>query len=308
MDINDVTTIHFEESFFKEEERCGALVTKKLKQIWAVELDLLNQVDLICKKHNIKYCAYSGTILGAVRHKGFIPWDDDLDICMTRDEYEKFLKVAPLELGPQYFLQNALSDPKYFVGYSRLRNSLTTGAINGHDDINYNNGIFIDIYVIDGYTDNARDLRRQRRDKDFVEALLNCYNLGYPEKRLWRQMISIILHHTMCRIIPYETIYKLYVKILDRYGKSATRYTLLTHVDWIYKKYWCEKIDIAETIYQDFENIKIAIPKNYDNILKNMYGDYMKFPPVEQRGAWHEGIIKFIPDMPYKDYFKTLNK
>ena len=94
-------------SFFKEEERCGYLVTEKRKKVWAVGLELWERFDEVCKKHGITYYAYYGTLLGAVRHQGFIPWDDDIDVIMFRDEYKRFQEIAPSEFTEPYFFQNA---------------------------------------------------------------------------------------------------------------------------------------------------------------------------------------------------------
>lgn len=104
MNINTKTTLFFDEAFSNGEIRCGAIVSTKLKQVWAIELDLLKQVDTICQKHNIKYCAYTGTLLRAIRHDGFIPCDDGLDIYVARENYEKFIQIVSVELAEPYFL------------------------------------------------------------------------------------------------------------------------------------------------------------------------------------------------------------
>ncbi|MDE7248566.1 MAG: LicD family protein, partial [Lachnospiraceae bacterium] len=95
--------MNFEPSFFKEEIRSDFLVDEKRKKIWAVELQILEKIDEVCRKHHITYYAHYGTLLGAVRHQGFIPWDDDLDIAMFRDDYEKFQKIAAEEFTEPYF-------------------------------------------------------------------------------------------------------------------------------------------------------------------------------------------------------------
>ena len=92
-----IINLQLDDSFYKEEIRDGYTVTTKQKKIWAVEMDLLDQLLKVCKKHDIKVIIYAGTLLGAIRHKGFIPWDDDIDVALTRPEYEKLLKVAPEE-------------------------------------------------------------------------------------------------------------------------------------------------------------------------------------------------------------------
>ena len=166
MTINEKTTLKFPDEFFKEEVRCGYRVSVQTKKIWAIELDLLNELLKVCKKHNIKVCAFAGTILGAVRHQGFIPWDDDIDVALTRENYEKLLQVAPSEFKNQYFFQTIQTDPNYFFGYARLRNSLTTGIIVGNDRLDYNNGIYVDIFVLDGKVDDDALLKKQLKDRD----------------------------------------------------------------------------------------------------------------------------------------------
>ena len=92
-------------SFYKEEIRSGFLVTEKRKKVWAAELQMLEKFDEICQKHNLTYYAYYGTLLGAVRHQGFIPWDDDIDVVMFRDDYEKFQAIAPEEFKERIFIK-----------------------------------------------------------------------------------------------------------------------------------------------------------------------------------------------------------
>ena len=161
----------FPDQFYSEEIRCGYTVTSKQKKVWAVELDLLNEFDRVCRNNNIQYFASMGTLLGAVRHKGFIPWDDDLDVCIFRDDFMRLCALSK-EFKSPYFLQTALSDRKYFCGYARLRNSTTTGVISNNASPEYNNGIFIDIYVLDGFSTDDRKLKKQLFDlKIFSRSL-----------------------------------------------------------------------------------------------------------------------------------------
>ena len=98
------------EKFYEEEVRCGYLVTQKMKKVWAVGLNLLEQFDKICQAHGLRYYACYGTLLGAVRHQGFIPWDDDIDVAMFRDDYERLKLIAQEEISYPYFLQNSYND------------------------------------------------------------------------------------------------------------------------------------------------------------------------------------------------------
>ena len=144
-DTKDPINIKLPDMFLSEEERCGYTVSDKLKKIWAVEIDLLAILLDVCKRYDLKVALGFGSLLGAVRHHGFIPWDDDLDVWMPRESFERLLEIADKEFKKPYFLQTALSDREFFIPYARLRNSLTTGAIAYSSSPNYNNVIFVDV-------------------------------------------------------------------------------------------------------------------------------------------------------------------
>ena len=107
-------------SYYEDEVRDGFYISSMMKRAWAASIEVLEVVDRICKKHNIKYFAEAGTLLGAVRHKGFIPWDDDLDIAMLRDEYERFLSIVEEELPDDYFLLNMYTEKDHVEMFSRV--------------------------------------------------------------------------------------------------------------------------------------------------------------------------------------------
>lgn len=302
MTINEKTTLKFPEDFFEEEIRCGYKVSVRTKKIWAIELDLLNELLRVCKKHNIQVSAFAGTILGAVRHQGFIPWDDDVDVALTRENYEKLVQVAPSEFKNQYFFQTYQTDPNYFFGYARLRNSLTTGIIVGNDKLDYNNGIYLDIFVLDGKIEDAALLKKQLEDRNKCNILLNCYKMGYPSRNILSRLVKYFLRFTYCNLVSYKKQVAKYKKIITRYNSSSNKVALMTHPYSFIRKYWCYRDDLDSIQWVPFENIQIPIPKNAKSLLSNMYGDYMKLPPLEQRGAWHAGILEFDPDTPYQEY------
>ena len=126
------------ELFFREETRCDFLITEERKNILAISLDLFFEFEKVCKKHNLKYYLFYGSLLGAVRHHGFIPWDDDFDVAMPRKDYEELLRLYD-EFSFPYFLQSPLSDGKCFFSYATLRNSNTSKVskklcYNGHNE------------------------------------------------------------------------------------------------------------------------------------------------------------------------------
>ena len=140
--------IDLPKGFLEEEVRCGYTISAEMKKLWAVELDLLAEFDRVCRKNNLTYYAFCGTLLGAVRHSGFIPWDDDIDVVMFREDFKKLSEVAEEEFQHPYFFQTPFSDPGLVMGGCRLRNSDTTVS----NDVEFkrpykNKGIFIDLFV-----------------------------------------------------------------------------------------------------------------------------------------------------------------
>lgn len=289
--------------FLETEVRCGTKVDKRLKKIWEKELDLLQELLRVCKKYDIKVCAYAGTLLGAVRHKGFIPWDDDMDMCLERKEFNRLLEIAPYEFKEPYFLQTAKSDTKYFCGYARLRNSNTTGIIKWNNSKDYNNGIYIDIFVLDGMPDNNLRLKLLLLKRKVIEIFLKsyyyeCFTKGRKEK------IRKILKKFIPKIFSYEDLVDKYEHVISSYNDKTSKRTLMTHSDEMIQRYWCYKEDLTNPVEMPFEYMYIPVPLNADMILTNTYGNYMDYPPIEKRiYNYHENIVIFDPDISYKEYF-----
>lgn len=298
--------LNIPKEFYKEEIIDEYKVIEKTKKIWAVELDLYSELERVCTKYDIKFTVFAGTLLGAIRHNGFIPWDDDFDVCFERKEYNKLLKVAEKEFQYPYFFQNSRTDRQFFIGYSRLRNSQTTGIIKWNSDPNYNNGIYIDIYVLDGYTESKIKLKRQLVERNIVQKLCKLYHYKSVQKNGLKEKSMSVGQKFLSKVISYECLLDLYDRILQRYSDDAERLTMLTDdIKWL-DLYWCNKNDLRNIDRHKYEMIEVNIPKKYDEILNHMYGDYMIYPPVEKRGVWHEDWLIFDPEIPYKEYFGKL--
>lgn len=299
-----LNSIILPDNFLCEEERCGYRVTEDLKKVWAVELDLAVEFMRVCNKYGIKTSAFAGSILGAVRHKGFIPWDDDMDFCLTREEFQKLLKIPPKEFKYPYYLQTTMGDQRFFCPYARLRNSETTGIITWNKSPDYNNGIYIDIFVLDGFTESRFQYWSQFIRWSFLRAILENYNGNGKTYKAFDRYVNAVAKK-IAKTKSYEKWVKKYNKIICSNTAKTERLSLITHGRWFTNRYCIYKSELEDTIQVPFENIDIPIPRAYDNVLKRIYGDYMQLPPVEQRGEWHNGKIIFAPDIPYKEYFET---
>lgn len=285
------------------ETRCDFFIDEKRKKIWNVELDLMKELLRVCKKYGIRVTAYAGTMLGAVRHNGFIPWDDDMDVAILREDYEKLRKVAKSEFQQPYFFQDAFSDTKYFIGYARLRNSETTGLISYNNSIDYNNGIYIDIFVLDGYVEDKRKLLKQHKEREKIEKILSVYYADINTKKGIKRLVAKAIQK-MIRFIPYEKYVNKYNNIVMRYSNEGKVSIITDSINYI-ETCWLYVSDFDNIEYREFENILMPVCKQAHEILSREYGvNYMEFPPVEERGMWHYNVLTLDPDISYKEYIK----
>lgn len=298
----DNILLELSDDFFLPEVRNDCYISAERKKIWAVELDLLNKFFSVCNEYDIKAFAISGTLLGAVRHQGFIPWDDDVDICMTRENYNKLEKIADTAFKTPYFFQTARNDKRFFSSTPRLRNSNTTGIVAWNYSSKYNNGIFLDCFIMDAVPQNDLFFKVQRKKLLWMQAILKMYK---PDTSL-RQQIERGNHKKLKaiikRMIKYEFLLNIYDKISQQYN-GRSEILAFTNTAVFSHKYRCRSEDLRGDQRIRFENIEIPIPKNSERILKEIYGDYMRLPLVEEREEYHSGRIIFDAEMPYLDFF-----
>ena len=272
--------IELDDSYFKEEIRCEYRVTEQRKEMWAIELDLLVEFDHVCKKNNLKYFIDGGTLLGAVRHQGFIPWDDDVDVIMLREDYDKLVRIGNKEFKHPYFFQSAYSDRGYTRGHSQLRNSLTCGALKKEAKRDhFNQGMFLDIFVLDGLPEREEELDKQF--KMLRNYMFQMKKIFYPQaygnypKYILKWLRKEVYLHTNL----LSGLYKKFEKCAKAYGDSEDVYliTFYEKREQIkrFKKEW-----YSEVIYMPFEMLKCPVPVGYKNILEGYYGkNYIK--PVQ---------------------------
>ena len=286
------------EDFFKTEVRDGWTVTEKVKKNWALCLDLYKNFKSICGKYDLKHFVIGGTLLGAVRHKGFIPWDDDFDMAMPRADYDKLTALPESVFNEPYFLQTPFTDEGYFYSYSRLCNYHAT-AINWHFRYNrFNLGAFIDIYPLDKCKLETRK-ENEAKVYEFImkcSALMRLTNPDPPESdkqrfQKWLMGETRTGKELYCEIQRIASQYE--NENLDLLGACAVTPYKAEKLTW-------RADSFKESVELEFEGIKVTAPIGYDEVLKVNFGDYMIFPPLESRGKQHDLIIE--PDIPYKEY------
>ena len=276
--------IDLPKSFFLEEERDGYIVTAKTKELWAVELDLLNEFDRVCKKNNLKYIIDFGTLLGAVRHKGFIPWDIDIDVTMLREDFEKLERIGPEEFKYPYFFQNQYTEKKYDHCVTRLRRSDTT-SLNGKDILfrrKCNQGIFLDIEVFDNVPTNDFNTVSSihdecRRIVHAIDAIseppsLKGYGINFSVFYILRYLYYLFRYGSA------KNAWRKLKKIASQYGHSDFVCCLFSDIPTCLRpRKWHENL-----IELPFENLMLLAPAAYDELLRQRYGDYMK-PVIDTR-------------------------
>ncbi len=283
------------------------LSKNELKELHNIEMDMAIEVLSIFDKLNLRYCFIGGSALGAIRHNGFIPWDDDIDIGMPRKDYNIFLEKAPLLLSEKLFLQTQLTDEGYDNFFTKIRRNETTFIEEVNVGKNFHQGVFIDIFPLDGAGDSIEEAEENLRKFAIIQEKLKYMNKSYKIKD-----IRSLLRHF------YYSINILKDKIQKKYKSKNDLYNFLNKFceteEFDRSKYscnysgaWGKKEIIPREWFGEFkkikfENIYVNVPENYDKYLNKLYGDYMKLLPVHERIAPHCYLCDF--EKSYCEYIE----
>jgi len=252
-----------------------------LRRLQMTQLEILDEIVRICESNDIHYYLVGGTLLGAVRHKGFIPWDDDLDIAMPRQDYIKFCDLCRTELAADYLLHNIETDKRYWLIFGKVRKKGTAIAEEGLKRLNTEKGIYVDIFPFDEAPEEKLCVRTR-----IVKTLANaiCYKRGvvlpYTKKQ---KLVGVLLK-------PFSIAFltRLQMKLMQHNANKGYPY---------YINYGSGYDPVKQTIPKDkyepyklaeFEGKQYRIPNDADYVLRRIYNDYMQLPPVEKRVLRHK--------------------
>lgn len=260
---------------------------EELKKIQALELSALKELITICDRLSIPYFLIDGAAIGAVRHHGFIPWDDDIDVGMLRKDYQRFLKEAPQYLSDKYYLQTPYTGKSNPYFYSKLRINNTQFVEYCNHRLNIHHGVYIDICPFDEVPDdetlNARQFRRcQRWIRLFV--VRQSPDRSQPPVGLMQTCLAAarrMLHYWL-KLVPYSVFANAIERETTAYNDTGQKAVAFLHypkrkVDYMLKT------ELAETVDCRFEETVVKIPCGYDDYLKRHYGDYMAYPEPSMR-------------------------
>lgn len=269
----------------------------ELRELQLVELEILDEFDRICKENNLTYFLSSGTLLGAVRHKGFIPWDDDIDVCMPIKDYRRLCRIAPAALKKDYFFQNYQTDQCYWA-FAKVRKNNTTCIESGWENKKIHQGVWIDVFPLIAVPENERKVKEIKSVQDKMRKILKMKFDSINGKKLGgkRSVIKYIPISLLRRIVSVVNliIYKPHTK-----SKKC---------DWIWgegnisPKFPSELFVGCADI--EFEKKMYPAQKRWDEYLSLEYGDYMTPPPPEKRNGGSHTISIVDLEKDYSEYIK----
>lgn len=277
---------------------CDFKVSTNRKKLWHCEIELLEQLEKFCNKYNITYFVLWGSAIGAIRHKGFIPWDDDIDIGMVREDFEILRKHWESEFPDYVDIQYGVSEHGADM-LMRIRDSRTTGIVFNEVNMPGNKGAFIEVYPFDYVANTGKRLRQARLN-------LHIYNcLNTKASHIKRTGIKKIIFGLVNCLFPPNILWKLLEKVAMIQNGGSHEYIDSPAIPSPYTlkgRHLFKTEDCVNTISMPFEYTTIRVPRGYDRVLSVEYKNYMVLPPVEERGLHHENIVFYDPNQPYTAY------
>ncbi len=258
----------------------------ELEKVQKIEFDMLLELDRICRKHNIKYVLAYGTLIGALRHKGFIPWDDDIDVCMLRQDYIRFKEICKTELNEKYFYQSHDTDAEYYHLFDKIRANGTIFKETFLKNYNIHHGVYIDIFPVDILPESNLKRKIQYYKVLFLRiGLMSKYMVIDARSGIKKYMAMLL--QILYKPFSLDFLYKNAFKVMTQYNNSNGTITR-----GFYQSYKNRKIVFPIEYYKRTKEIcfgggKFIVSKYSHKMLRTIYGNYMEFPPENERVTVH---------------------
>lgn len=262
---------------------------KKLtkEEIKKIQIEMLAYIDKICQENNIKYTLVGGSLIGAIRHKGMIPWDDDIDIALTYDEFNKLTAILR-NSNSDYQLLNHDINKDFYMPFNKLVYTKTVLQEQGFDYIS-GYGVFVDIFCYHNISNNAHNRQKYFKKLKFYNTMLGGIKRVYKDDNFCKNILKYLRYYTI-RIVGKEYYFNRLKKLYAKYREVNTDYVLSDWPVYSMNKEIKKRAYFENYLRVPFENIEVSIIKEYDKYLTEVFGDYMTPPPVEKRKT-HELLV-----------------
>lgn len=259
---------------------------ESVDELKKIQLDILISFHEFCVEHNIKYSLAAGSLIGAVRHKGFIPWDDDIDVYLLREDYNKLVELYPKMYNEKYSLITLERDSRWHRTFGKLCN-IQTIEIEDVRNKYYEIGIGIDVFPIDAAPDDEKEWIKFNRNRMFLRDLITIKSMTYSAKRGIIKNTIMFISRVLLVPFSFSFLCKTLNQYAQKYNDKGTNHVYENCLGVYNSKRPWLKVDFDQVISSSFENHIIYIMKGFDDYLSCVYGDYMELPPVEKRVSTH---------------------